>query len=102
MGNIFSVSFSTEDIPGRCCDCAASQANYICKLEENQVTLRTELQKLRELRNDVSRKVDVAERQQMKSLDQVQGWLSRVEALETEVIQLIEDDAETVGEKRLW
>ena len=101
MGNIFSVSFSTQDITGRCCDCAASRANYICKLEENQVTLRTELQKLRELRNDVSRKVDVAERQQMKRLDQVQGWLSRVEAMETEVIQLIGDGAETIGEKRL-
>ncbi|RVW30870.1 putative disease resistance protein [Vitis vinifera] len=57
-------------------------------------------QKLRELRNDVKRKVDVAERQQMKRLDQVQGWLSRVEDMETEVTQLIGDGAENIEEKR--
>ncbi|RVW84136.1 putative disease resistance protein [Vitis vinifera] len=100
MGNVFSVSISTDDITG-CCDCTAARANYICKLAENRVTLRTELQKLRELKNDVNRKVDVAERQQMKRLDQVQGWLSRVEAMETEVGQLIGDGAETIEEKRL-
>ena len=100
MGNVFSVSISTNDIAG-CCDRTAARANYICKLAENRVTLRTELQKLRELKNDVNRKVDVAERQQMKRLDQVQGWLSRVEAMEIEVRQLIEDGAETVEEKRL-
>ena len=92
MGNVFSVSISTNDIAG-CCDRTAARANYICKLTENRVTLRTELQKLRELKNDVNRKVDVAERQQMKRLDQVQGWLSRVEAMETEVGQLIGDGA---------
>ena len=70
MGNVCSVSFSTEDITGRCCDCTAARANYIRKLEENQVTLRTELQKLSELRNDVNGRVNVAERQQMRRLDQ--------------------------------
>ncbi|WJZ95155.1 hypothetical protein VitviT2T_013945 [Vitis vinifera] len=80
MGNVFSVSISTKDIAG-CCDCTAARANYICKLAENRVTLRTELQKLRELKND--------------------GWLSRVEAMETEVGQLIGDGAETIEEKRL-
>ena len=42
----------------------------------------------------------MAERQQMKRLDQVQGWLSRVEAMETEVGQLIGDGAENIEEKR--
>ncbi|KAL6334270.1 hypothetical protein AAG906_014669 [Vitis piasezkii] len=37
----------------------------------------------------------------MKRLDQVQGWISRVEAMETEVGQLIGDGAETIEEKRL-
>ncbi|RVW80517.1 putative disease resistance protein [Vitis vinifera] len=37
----------------------------------------------------------------MKRMDQVQGWLSRVEAMETEVGQLIGDGAETIEEKRL-
>ncbi|KAJ9692609.1 hypothetical protein PVL29_011600 [Vitis rotundifolia] len=101
MGNVFSVSISTKSIAGCCCDCTAARANYLCKLEENRVTLRIDLQKLRELKNDVNRKVDVAERQQMKRLDQVQGWISRVEAMETEVGQLIGDRAETIEEKRL-
>ncbi|KAL6334334.1 hypothetical protein AAG906_014735 [Vitis piasezkii] len=64
-------------------------------------TFGTTLQKLRELRNDVNRRVNVAERQQMRRLDQVQGWLSRVEAMETEVTQLIGDGAETIDEKGL-
>ncbi|XP_034696378.1 probable disease resistance protein At5g63020 [Vitis riparia] len=100
MGNVCSVSISIEDIARRCCDCIAARANYICKLQENRVTLRTELQKLRALRNDVKRKVDVAERQQMKRLDQVQVWLSSVEDMETEVTQLIGDGAENIEEKR--
>ncbi|KAJ9692608.1 hypothetical protein PVL29_011599 [Vitis rotundifolia] len=76
MGNVFSVSISTEDIAGCCCDCTAARPNYTCKLEENR------------LKNDVNRKVDVAERQQMKPM-------------ETEVGQLIGDGAETIEEKRL-
>ena len=96
MGNVFSVSIFIEDI-----DCIAARANYLCKLDENRVTLRIGLQKLRELKNDVNRKVDVAERQQMKRLDQVQGWISRVEDMETEVGQLIGDGVETLEKKRL-
>ena len=83
MGNLCSISVSIDDIVASFWGCTCRPANYICKLEENQLALRIALRKLIELRNDVKRKVDLAERQQMKPLDQVQGWLSRVEALET-------------------
>ncbi|RVW81691.1 hypothetical protein CK203_044529 [Vitis vinifera] len=45
--------------------------------------------------------VDMAEREQMQPLDQVQGWLSRVETLETQVTQLIGDGTEEVEKKCL-
>lgn len=47
------------------------------------------------------RRVDIAEREQMQRLDQVQGWLSRVENLETQVSRLIEDGTEEIEKKCL-
>ena len=100
MGNIVTVSISAEELAGCCLDCTA-RANNVRMLGENRVTLQTELQRLREVKNDVNRKVQMAERQQMKRLGQVQGWLSRVGAMEAEVGQLIGDGAERIEEKRI-
>ena len=47
------------------------------------------------------RRVDIAEREQMQRLHQVQGWLSRVENLETQVSRLIEDGTEEIEKKCL-
>lgn len=51
--------------------------------------LSSQLEKLLELRNDVKQEVEVAEGEQMKPMEQVQGWLKRVEECEKEVNKLI-------------
>lgn len=88
MGNLCSISISIKDVTAPCLDSACRRpANYIRKLEQNQLPLGIAVGKLVELRNDLKRKVEVPERQQLKALDQVQGWLSRVEAVETAVTE---------------
>lgn len=67
------------------------KVGYVSELEDKLIALQNELQKLTEVRNDVMRKVMVAEQHQMmKRKAQVQGWLSRVEAVEAEAGELQE------------
>ncbi|KAJ9692580.1 hypothetical protein PVL29_011571 [Vitis rotundifolia] len=101
MGNICSISLPADRIVSCFWDGTTEHANYLRKLPENLVELGTACERLRELRNDVKRKVDIAEREQLQPLDQVQGWLSRVETLETQVTQLIGDGTEEVEKKCL-
>ncbi|XVF74780.1 hypothetical protein PTKIN_Ptkin13bG0139200 [Pterospermum kingtungense] len=71
-----------DEVIDSCGDCVAEQAKFICKLEESVEALKTAVAELKDLRNDVIRRVKIAEdQQQLKRLDQVQGWLSRAETL---------------------
>ncbi|KAK9232200.1 hypothetical protein WN943_022445 [Citrus x changshan-huyou] len=91
MGNICSISIPCDGILSRCIDCSVMKVGYVSELEDNLIALQNELQKLTEVRNDVMRKVMVAEQHQMmKRKAQVQGWLSRVEAVEAEAGELQE------------
>ncbi|KAJ9692603.1 hypothetical protein PVL29_011594 [Vitis rotundifolia] len=101
MGNICSISISVDHPISSCWNRTTEHANYLRKLPENLVALETACERLGELRNDVKRKVDIAEREQMQRLDQVQGWFSRVENLETQVSQLIEDGTKDIEKKCL-
>ncbi|KAL6334001.1 hypothetical protein AAG906_000052 [Vitis piasezkii] len=85
MGNIFSISISVDHLISSCWNRTTEHANYLCKLPENLVALGTACERLR--------------KEQMQRLDQVQGWLSRVETLETQVTQLIGDGTEEVEKK---
>ncbi|KAJ0008160.1 hypothetical protein Pint_30022 [Pistacia integerrima] len=96
MGNICSISISLDGIFSSCQDYTASRAKYMYKLEDNLAVLQTELQKLTEARDDVITRVIIAEQQQMKRLNQVQGWLSRVQAVEFEVGEMIRDSSEEI------
>ncbi|XWS16467.1 hypothetical protein CRYUN_Cryun34aG0090400 [Craigia yunnanensis] len=92
MGNLCSISISTEDTIYPCWDCIGKHANYICKLEKNLGALSVALEELKALKDDVHRRVDCAEQQLMiKRLNQVQVWLSRVETMITEAEELIKD-----------
>ncbi|KAI9162162.1 hypothetical protein LWI28_024464 [Acer negundo] len=93
MGNLCSISVSCDAIISRCQDCTARKATYISELEANVEALRTAMQKLIEARNDVMSRVIVAEQQHMIRLNQVQGWLSRVQLMETKVGDLIIKDS---------
>ncbi|XP_052887789.1 LOW QUALITY PROTEIN: probable disease resistance protein At5g63020 [Gossypium arboreum] len=90
MGNIFSISLSLDPIITRCLDCATGQASYICNLEDNLHALQAEVAGLKELRSDLMSRVRIAEdEQQLKRLNQVEGWLSRAETLINDADQLI-------------
>ncbi|MFQ6660799.1 hypothetical protein Gotur_029182, partial [Gossypium turneri] len=90
MGNIFSISFSLDPIITRCSDCATGQASCICNLEDNLHAFQAEVAGLKELRSDLMSRVRIAEdEQQLKRLNQVEGWLSRAETLINDADQLI-------------
>lgn len=92
MGNIFSISVSCDGILSGCWDCTAGQAAYPCMLKSNLHDLQTALEELADQKNDVQRRVENAEQQQhLKRLDQVQRWISRVEAMEAKVSSLVRD-----------
>ncbi|KAJ0006943.1 hypothetical protein Pint_30177 [Pistacia integerrima] len=90
MGNVCSASVSCDPIVSRILDCTTGKVGYISELKDNLDALQTELQKLIEARNDVMRRVNIAEQQQMKRTDQVQGWLSRVQDVEAGAGEVIE------------
>lgn len=96
MGNICSFSISCDALFSHCADFTARKAAYINDLKDNILTLQTELQKLLETRNDVLRRVIIAEQRHMRRTDQVQGWLSRVQTVELEVAELISDSAQEI------
>ncbi|KAJ4718311.1 NBS-LRR type disease resistance protein [Melia azedarach] len=93
MGNIFTVQISCDTVFSRCLDCFVTNAKHVRGLKDNLVALQTELQKLIEARDDVMTRVINAEQKQMKRLNQVQGWLSRVETLRVEVDELVNDSS---------
>lgn len=88
MGNICSFSISCDALFSHCADFTARKAAHINDLKDNILTLQTELQKLLETRNDVLRRVIIAEQRHMRRTNQVQGWLSRVQTVELEVAEL--------------
>ncbi|TXG69269.1 hypothetical protein EZV62_004204 [Acer yangbiense] len=88
MGNFCSVS-TCNDLFSHCIQCFLSKAAYMSQLEDNFIRLQSDLQKLIHTRNDVMRRVIVDEQSlKMKRTDQVQGWLSRVQAAENQVEEL--------------
>ncbi|XP_031265164.1 probable disease resistance protein At5g63020 [Pistacia vera] len=99
MGNVFSFSISGDDILSRCLNCLFAETAYIRDLEDNLRKLQAENQKLIEASHDVTTRVKNAEDQpemKMKRLDKVQGWLSRVEAVGTEVEEIIKDSSREI------
>ncbi|XP_052300765.1 probable disease resistance protein At5g63020 isoform X14 [Citrus sinensis] len=88
MCSIFQITCDGA-LFNRCLDCFLGKAAYIRNLPDNLVALETELGNLIAAKNDVTRRVDNAERQQMRRLDRVQRWISRVEVVETEADELI-------------
>ncbi|TQD70633.1 hypothetical protein C1H46_043834 [Malus baccata] len=90
MGNIFSISISWDDILSRCWDSTVGQIAYPCMFKSHLHDLQTALEELTDLKNDLKRRVDNAEQQQhLKRLDQVQRWITRVEAMEAQANNLV-------------
>ncbi|WCJ44650.1 Disease resistance protein (CC-NBS-LRR class) family [Euphorbia peplus] len=94
MGNICSIQCG-DALLGRCWDCTARQALYICQIEDNLEALQTAKDELQALRNDVDRaatnQVDTPD---MVRMEQVGGWISQVDILIPQVTTLIVEGEE--------
>ena len=102
MGNVFGVQIPWSNIFPRCLDWILNEAKYISQLEDNLDDLQTKLEQLIEAKDDVMNRVEIAERQQMSRLNQVQGWVSRVEAVKAEADQLIRVGSQEIERLCLW
>ncbi|KAL5822506.1 hypothetical protein ACOSQ4_020406 [Xanthoceras sorbifolium] len=91
MGNLFSISIDLGSIFTPCKSCFFAKASYIWNLKDNLHALKKSLEDLTEAKEDVLRRIDIAERQQQprqRRLNLVQLWLTRVQEVETQVDQL--------------
>ncbi|XVF11349.1 hypothetical protein REPUB_Repub08aG0020000 [Reevesia pubescens] len=80
----------TDSVISSSWDFITGHVKNVWKLDENLEALKTAHAELKDLSNDVIRRVKIAEDQhQLKRLDQVQGWLSRTENLITKADALI-------------
>lgn len=90
MGNIFSISISCDGILSRCWDSTVGQVASPCMFKSHLCDLQTALEELTDLKNDLKTRVDNAQQQQhLKRLDQVQRWITRVEAMEAQANNLV-------------
>ncbi|KAL5757497.1 hypothetical protein ACOSP7_020108 [Xanthoceras sorbifolium] len=91
MGNLFSISIDLGSLFTPCKSCFFAKASYIWNLKDNLHALKKSLEDLTEAKEDVLRRIDIAERQQQprqRRLNLVQLWLTRVQEVETQVDQL--------------
>ncbi|GAB2213071.1 hypothetical protein Droror1_Dr00021089 [Drosera rotundifolia] len=98
MGSVFSVSISGDTLITQGCTYIAHQAGYLRGLPNKLDDLRSALNELEAVRNDVERRVDVAEHGgNVKRLDLVQAWLTSVDDSLSEARALIEAANENNG-----
>ncbi|RVW24730.1 putative disease resistance protein [Vitis vinifera] len=89
------------DIASRLWDCTAMRAVYIRELPENLNSLRTAMEDLKNVYEDVKEKVDREEKLQKKRTHGVDGWIQSVEAMEKEVNDLLAKGDEEIQKECL-
>ncbi|RVW89609.1 putative disease resistance protein [Vitis vinifera] len=89
------------DVATRLWDCTAKRAVYIRHLPQNLNSLRTEMEELKNLYEDVKERVEREEKSQKKRLRVVDGWLRGVEAMEKEVQEILAKGDEEIQKKCL-
>ncbi|KAL6313588.1 hypothetical protein AAG906_006956 [Vitis piasezkii] len=89
------------DVASRLWDSAAKRPVYIRHLPQNLNSLRTEMEELKNLYEDVKERVEREEKRQKKRLRVVDGWLRGVEAMEKEVEEILAKGDEEIQKKCL-
>uniref|UniRef100_A0A2N9F5V8 NB-ARC domain-containing protein n=1 Tax=Fagus sylvatica TaxID=28930 RepID=A0A2N9F5V8_FAGSY len=89
------------DIASYLWNCTTNQATYICGLEENLELLRNDMNELKNLSQEVRRRVALEEIQHMKRTERVNGWLQRVEVFERQVEVILQNDTQELQKKCL-
>ncbi|KAL6313564.1 hypothetical protein AAG906_006929 [Vitis piasezkii] len=89
------------NIASRLWDCTAKRAVYIRELPENLNSIRTAMEDLKNVYEDVKENVDREEKLQKKRTHAVDGWIQSVEAMEKEVNDLLAKGDEEIQKKCL-
>ncbi|KAI3941737.1 hypothetical protein MKW92_021594 [Papaver armeniacum] len=83
------------DIFSRLWTCSAHKTDYVRKLKKNLVTLETSFNTLRCRRDDVKKRIEMAESNPAEPAERTNvasDWLQRVQALEEEVQNILDDN----------
>ncbi|KAF8392314.1 hypothetical protein HHK36_022656 [Tetracentron sinense] len=82
-------------------DCISRHTNYIRKLQENLSSLRDAMGGLKHRKNDVKAKLEQAEVQHMRPKEEVQFWIQSVEAMESQVDEIVEEGTRQISNRCL-
>ncbi|CAN7097689.1 unnamed protein product [Brassica rapa subsp. narinosa] len=74
------------------CNCLLGDGNYIHMMKDNLEALEGAIQELQRKRDDLLRSVSIEEDKGLERLAQVEGWLSSVEILDSQVSILLKDE----------
>ncbi|XP_034678059.1 probable disease resistance protein At5g63020 isoform X2 [Vitis riparia] len=89
------------DVATRLWTCTAERIVYIRRLPRNLKILRTAMEELRSVYEDVIERVESEEKLQKKRTRAVEGWIRSVEAMEKEIKEILEEGDEEVQNKCL-
>ncbi|WJZ94523.1 hypothetical protein VitviT2T_013370 [Vitis vinifera] len=87
------------DVVTRLWDCTAKHAVSIRDLQQNMDSLRNAMQELRDVHDDVNRRVEREEQRQMRRTNEVNGWLHRVQVMEKEVNEILQKGDQEIQKK---
>ncbi|CAO2827696.1 unnamed protein product [Amaranthus hypochondriacus] len=73
-------------------NCISSRAAYITRRAKTITSLKTKMEELKAISNDVKMKVEVAQQHGLMQTQQVHVWLTRVEQTENVVTQILFED----------
>ncbi|KAI3934644.1 hypothetical protein MKW92_035115 [Papaver armeniacum] len=88
------------DIISRLWNCAAPHGKYLCELKQNLNALESSFVKLKDRRDDVKKRVHIAESNPIepaKRTHEVSRWLQRVETLEPEIENILQESTKNEG-----
>ncbi|KAK9677305.1 hypothetical protein RND81_11G135000 [Saponaria officinalis] len=84
-------------------DCVTPHVTGVGELENNLSSLRSATAELRDVNEDVRRRIEIAEQHQvLRTRKQVEGWLQRAQVLEREASQILENGERVVQSKCFW
>ncbi|XP_062105376.1 probable disease resistance protein At5g63020 [Humulus lupulus] len=103
MGNCISISLPFDAIFSNCYQSTVAQATYVHNLKENLKALKKASEELTDVKIGLVRRVRIAEEEdQLTCLETVQRWISRAEALDNEVQELLQTESEERNRLCLW
>ncbi|XP_058074793.1 disease resistance protein RPS2-like [Magnolia sinica] len=80
-----------DSIISRLLDPITQRTGYVVNLQKNLDSLKNGMNELKCVRDDVKKRVEVAERKKLKRTDHVHWWLEKVESIEREVNAVVEE-----------